>query len=688
MADNTIQDNVAGTKGMSFGGGIAVSSLVTRPTLLTLTNNSILNNTAGLNGLLARGGGIYLYYSDNVTTTLLDNLISRNIGNQGGVGYGGGLYSEDGYTVLQGNIVEANIASTADWGTGGGLRIGGMTTLTQNHVRGNFATTSSKNSASPSVYTEGGGLYLSASQADIENNIFTNNRAGTEQAGYCGAAFLYGDDVTFSGNAVQGNIASTAGEGKGGGLCLDGGAVMTRNVIEGNSASTAGAGSGGGVYIGSPSSGGGEGAETLSENTIQGNVASTIGQGNGGGIYLSRGGMNETITITHNLVQDNKGSLGAGGAGGGLYLATTGWDAVVDANTVLRNQAATSASANGLGGGMYVTKNAEFTLINNVIAANQANTQGSGIWIRDGGPGLFQTTLADNSGSIGLWVELSGYSLLSSNYVSGINLIVGGTLSEGIGETVVISHTDGVTAEARQIVNLQADYVNQITTLTLDTALTHTYPAGSRIIIAPLKLTNTIIAGHTNTGVSGNGPFIMQNTLWHANSVDRSGVIVTSQDLTGDPAFKDSANGDYHITQPSAAVDHGVEAGVPTDLDTQLRPNPSTNIPDLGADEYYAGCMAITTVSISGPDSGVVNRDMIFTALITPSGATPNILYTWSPEPEVGQGTDLAAYRFDTSDEYDINLLVQNCGGSLNALHTITINQNPGFKVFLPIVSR
>lgn len=55
----------------------------------------------------------------------------------------------------------------------------------------------------------------------------------------------------------------------------------------------------------------------------------------------------------------------------------------------------------------------------------------------------------------------------------------------------------------------------------------------------------------------------------------------------GDPAFKDYSKNDYHLNSNSAAVDKGFSSSISTDLDTKVRPNPSTAVPDLGAYEFY-----------------------------------------------------------------------------------------------------
>ena len=156
----------------------------------------------------------------------------------------------------------------------------------------------------------------------------------------------------------------------------------------------------------------------------------------------------------------------------------------------------------------------------------------------------------------------------------------------------------------------------------------------------------------------------------------------------GDPVFVNSSASDYHLTQSSAAIDKAVETGVMTDLDGQPRPNPVTGIPDLGADEFYTGCTIITNVSISGPSNGAADIPLIFTTEVTPSNATPNILYTWSPEPDAGQGTNLTTYSFHSDGAHTINLTVQNCGGSHTASKSITIGSSPEHIVYLPLVAK
>jgi uncharacterized repeat protein (TIGR01451 family) len=65
---------------------------------------------------------------------------------------------------------------------------------------------------------------------------------------------------------------------------------------------------------------------------------------------------------------------------------------------------------------------------------------------------------------------------------------------------------------------------------------------------------------------------------------------------TGDPAFVDPDNGDYHIGPGSAAIDAGLDAGVDHDIDGE--PRPLGGGYDLGADE--AG-LVVTKQATSDP---------------------------------------------------------------------------------------
>ena len=178
----------------------------------------------------------------------------------------------------------------------------------------------------------GGGVYVHGATAS------------TNDWGYGGGLYFEDGAITLLGNTVQSNIASTGDvadpKGVGGGLVVFGGrATLIGNTVQGNTASTSAISSaqayGGGMVFG-------EGAATLTGNTVQGNRASTASQGMGGGVFM----------------QD------------GTY--------VLSSNVIVGNTATLSPTAHGLGGGLMVWEGGSFTLTNNLVANNQANTEGGG----------------------------------------------------------------------------------------------------------------------------------------------------------------------------------------------------------------------------------------------------------------------------------------------------------------------
>ncbi len=82
-------------------------------------------------------------------------------------------------------------------------------------------------------------------------------------------------------------------------------------------------------------------------------------------------------------------------------------------------------------------------------------------------------------------------------------------------------------------------------------------------------------------------------------------------------------------------------------------------------------------VAINGPAKGITDTLYTFIGVITPTNATPPITITWSLTPEIGQGTAVASYRWDTPGTKPISMTVENCGGELDTTHTITLSTAP-----------
>ncbi|MBN1667572.1 MAG: hypothetical protein JW862_10805 [Anaerolineales bacterium] len=353
-----------------------------------------------------------------------------------------------------------------------------------------------------------------------------------EDAG--GGVYISRATPIISNCMIHNNTASTTANGSGGGLLLEGSrATLSGNTVVSNTASIASHGHGGGLFLYGSSA-------TLHNNTVQDNSASTAGWGYGGGLYL----LTSDAELNNNTVVGNTAGTTNRGYGGGLYIWYS--DATLSGNSVQGNTA--SATEQGYGGGLSLS-NSNATLGGNTIVSNTATLnasigKGGGLWVWESD--LFTLTnnlVADNhahTAGSGLW--LSGTSINTS-------------LGRLLHNTIADNHGSG-----------QGIFVSEYTTL---------------------AFTNTIIAGHHSAGinVTTGSAVTLEATLWHNNGPDTAGggTVISSTNVTGNPAFANPAAWDYHLTASSAAIDRGVDASVSTDLENNIRP---IGRPDLGAYEW------------------------------------------------------------------------------------------------------
>jgi len=232
------------------------------------------------------------------------------------------------------------------------------------------------------------------------------------------------------------------------------------------------------------------------------------------------------------LVDGNAAGLGgaaSGDAGGGIYVIT---------GTVTLSQSLLASNVGTYGGGLYVASGAA-RLYNAVIAQN-SGTQGGGAYGTQAALLGVHTTWAENTGASGLYLT--------------------GNSTAAFTNTVLVSHTVGITATSGSAVNLTA-------------------------------------------------------TLWN-NTQDTggAGAFNNVQSYTGAPEFVAPPAYDYHIGSPSAAIDRGVLA-LPVDMDYESRPIGDAS--DLGADEYPAG-LELTKHLI--PTDVVAGRPITYTLWVTNTG--------------------------------------------------------------------
>jgi predicted outer membrane repeat protein len=372
---------------------------------------------------------------------------------------------------------------------------------------------------SNSAQSHGGGLYITGELTSTDG-IFQNN---TSTNGVGGGIRASGS-VTINGTQFVGNSS----RGDGGGAFILGHLTITNALFQDNSC-TASSCDGGGLF-------------SFSQTNIQDTqfLNNTV-QDQGGGLAAPG-----VLTITGGLFQNNQA-----GSGGGLFAQNQ----VTIQTTHFANN-----NARSFGGGIYSLATSALTDV--LFIENQSTTGKGGALYSDGDSHLSRVQFIRNSAR------------------------EGGGLYHALG--------DGNVENSLFAQNIATDFLGMAMLLASDatTEVRHVTIAGTEdsggtaiaIIAGNADITNTIITLHT-IGINNDNASVHQDyNLFFGNLVDlQGGISGGGNNLNGDPLFADPAQFDYHITEGSAAIDAGTDAGVNTDFDGDTRPMGESF--DIGFDE-------------------------------------------------------------------------------------------------------
>jgi len=524
-------------------------------TSLHLLNSTLLYNLASLTGD-GYGGGVFVGQAPSGGVLIANNTLEGNIASAavGAEGIGGGLYViQAPGVVIKDNTFQENAGSSGgvvSIGVGGGLVVDTCPNAT---VRGNHVTRNTANAGWETMRGLGGGAYLrEVDDATVTDNVFQENLGVLYGGGGSGGLILVrSQDVLVADNTATGNwgcvFQPDLTDVSGGGFSLHTvwAVTVTGNTLSDNVACLSGPRAGN-------SFGGGVDAQllfnsTIASNTITGNVACQTGIGWGGGISIWAG---EDSVVADNTLTDNAGSLSGLGGGGGVFLR----------NTV----------------GMLVQHNR----IQGNRGTGEGDGSGGGLRVEGQGPYSFDTTVDAN--------------LFLDNRACVTN-----PSEPSIGGACVVG-TDGFTFTNNVVAGNSADLAGGLyLPFAQGGVVTNNTLAGNSDAailvdqwnITPITLTNNIVVSHTvGISVTEGATATVRYTLWHGNDTDigGGGVISHTHPVTGVPAFKNPAAGDYHIGVGSAAVNAGDPAGVPpappVDRDGVARPQGLAV--DLGAYEW------------------------------------------------------------------------------------------------------
>lgn len=500
-----------------------------------------------------RGGGLHI--DDHSDVRLIANVISDNSAAE----HGGGLYVDESTAVLERNTISGNIAAQG----GGGLALGDRSTCT-------LITNSMVNNT---AHGDGGAVLLrSGGSAWLRGNSITGNTAHDDGGGLAArdASEIHLTDDVVSSNQAQ-NDGGAIDLSTGSSATLSD-AYLTSNMAEDN--------------------GGGLAAEnsqiTVSQSSVTGNTASGLG----GGLYLA---LSSTASVLNSSVEGNTA------AGGGGLCMMPGSSATLTRNSIAQNRAFLD------GGGMHLKDQTAATLRSNTIVNNTSGDDGGGLYLEASQVELVDNDVLDNhaGGDGGAFaVRRWGQIALSQDRVLGnVSDDDGGAFYIAAGAPFTL--TNSVIAQNRAIDTGGGLWVvgtplGRSSGLLRHNTIADNGDVGLSVgISATLQVVNSIIVKHSvGVFVIEGSSVDLEATLWGngewANVQDEAGlgsISIGTVNVWGDPRFVSPAEGDYHISEQSAAVDAGLDAGVYVDLDGNARPGGGGF--DIGADEY---CVMVPTL--------------------------------------------------------------------------------------------
>lgn len=430
--------------------------------------------------------------------------------------------------------------------------------------------------------TYGVGTTLMYAPGGGETFDLTINGAGAASTILNGGGSVQVLNLQGNGNVSLSGVTITNGSetGQGGGLlgqALSGTFSISDTTIS-NSTAT---GFGGGAQIGGMHI-------SITNSTISGNTAG----GNGGGLELFCSDTASTLALTNSTISGNT----ADGTGGGIDLAGCP-TATIDGTTISDN----SNTPGNFGTGLFVDINTATTLtINNTTISGNSTGGPCGVGADSGvgaalfarGPVNITRSRFDNNTTLcpgdGAGILLVHGSPSTDTVTIADSFFTRNTSGPGTTFPPVLLITDNGTLN---VVNSTFSGNNSGEAAIPDIRLTAwNDPAG-------LNASNLIIRGgpgydelHIENDGDSNAtpsPAALLNSLFDpAKTTIEAGVTVLDN-FNDDPLFKDAANGDFHITENSPAIDKGFDTapGIQTvDFDGDLRIDGLAV--DAGADEF------------------------------------------------------------------------------------------------------
>ncbi len=421
---------------------------------------------------------------------------------------------------------------------------------------------------------------------------------------------LDADNVTIDGIVIQNGYAD---EGRGGGIYIQ----SCSNAVVCNSTITSNASSGdwgGGIAVVSSqvaienntisnnttdTSGGGisfyskcEGEVSL--NTISGNSALY-----GGGVRIE----DCTLTIDQNIISENSASE----EGGAIYISHAEED-----TTTIQNNTISLNTASYSGGGIEVVYCTALTIDQNTIDQNTAGNRAGGINYENSDCIISRNTITDNR---------------SQGWSGGINCYgsAGSVVNNVIAKNHAVNCGGGL-----------GFWDNATTRLTNNTIVENSAESSGGGVYcyaygddsSTATILNCIIRDNTPDELGGDGTIATSYS-------NITGALDQNNNLDIDPLFV--GQGDYNLTADSPCIDQATLTGAP-DTDIHGDSRSLDTAPDIGADEYLARTIAMSSFNLNLSSAAKTDTAITITATSANSGGGGNTYYRFDIVPGYGTG--------------------------------------------------
>jgi predicted outer membrane repeat protein len=430
------------------------------------------------------------------------------------------------------------------------------------------------------------------------------------------------------------------------------------------------------------------GALSLRQVHVLSNTSST----GGGGVYAAG-----PLLVEGGLFANN---YSAGGVGGGLWAAGS---AVISGTIFIGNRAGAQGGGAALsggsqvshgrfegnqsltsnGGGLYATNGT--TLTDMQFHNNVAQTDGGGV-LAFGQAAVYGSHFSNNqSNNRGGALYVGSFLTITHSAFTGNSGGRGGAVYHGVFtgyvENSLFAGNTATLAGEHLFLNGSATVaLRHVTAVGLGSG------TAVHVVFSSVSISNTLIASHT-VGVNNlSGSVVQDYNLFFGNDTDTQGVVTGgAHNASGTPRFMAPAQGNYHLVAGSAAIDAGVDAGIVTDFDGEIRPLGAGF--DIGFDEanYIDGL----TITFAPSPTTSVGLATIFTATVTHG---TGISYQWA----FGDGTTMTdgnpvSHTFTMAGTFPVTVTATNSSGSVWAITAVTITlpiELPTRQIYLPIVIR